>query len=274
MGQRARPQVALRLLRAVLVAAIVAAGLHAAGALARGEAPLPTKTKGVLTVALDLGNPGFAEGTITTARGFSVDSSRAVAKRMGLEVRYVEYPFPRLFVPGPKPYDVAFEFVTILPGRARFVDFSTPYFSTTQGVLVAKDITGPVTLARLKGLQVCAKQVTTGFAYVQDVLKPKGLVLEYPTASAALDGLSRSICDAFVFDLPALIAAKTAAPARYGAVAGRVGATEYYGAVLRKGSPLRPAVNKAISSLRREGVFRRIGARHFGPTLASTPAIH
>jgi polar amino acid transport system substrate-binding protein len=260
-------------LLAALIAAIVSAGLLTAGAPARVDAPLPTKKTGVLTVALDLGNPGFAEGTIANARGFSVDSSRAVAKRMGLKVRYVEYPFARLFVPGPKPYDVAFEFVTILPGRARLVDFSTPYFSTTQGVLVAKDITGPVTLARLRGLQVCAKQVTTGFFYVQDVLRPKGLVLEYPTATAALGALSTSICDAFVFDLPALIAAKKAAPARYGALAGRVGSTERYGAVLPKGSPLRPAINKAIASLRREGTFKRIGARHFGPALAATPVI-
>ena len=59
--------------------------------------------------------------------------------------------------------------MTILPGRARFVDFSVPYYSSTQGVLVATDITGPVTLARLRKLQVCAKQVTTGFQYVQDV---------------------------------------------------------------------------------------------------------
>ena len=75
------------------------------------------------------------------------------------------------------------------------------------------------------------------------------------------------------FDLPALIAAKEAAPARYGALAGRVGSTERYGAVLPKGSPLRPAINKAIASLRREGTFKRIGARHFGRALASTPVI-
>jgi hypothetical protein len=74
-------------------------------------------------------------------------------------------------------------------------------------------------------------------------------------------------------DLPALIAAKKDAPARYGTVAGRVGSTQLYGAVLAKGSPLRPAIDEAIASLRREGTFNRIGARHFGAALASTPAI-
>jgi polar amino acid transport system substrate-binding protein len=269
-SQRRSPS---RLLLAALIGAIVSAGLLSAGASARGEAPAPTKKKGVLTVAIELGNPGFAEGTIKNPQGFSVDMSTALAKRMGLKIRYVNYPFPRLFVPGAKPYDVAFEFVTILPGRKRFVDFSTPYLASTQGVLVAKDITGPVTLARLRKLQVCAKQVTTGFSYVQEVLRPEGLVLEYSTAAAALSALSTSICDAFVFDLPALIAAKRKSPDRYGAIPGRVGPTELYGAVLRKGSPLRPAVNKAIASLRRDGTIRRIAARNFGPALASAPVI-
>jgi polar amino acid transport system substrate-binding protein len=213
-------------MRAALIAGVVSAGLLATSGLARVDA-LPTKTKGVLTVAIELGSPGFAEGTLRNPRGFSVDAAKAVAKRMGLRVRFVNYPFPRLFVPEPKPYDVAFEFVTILPGRARLVDFATSHFSSYQAVLVAKSIApGPVTLARLRKLQVCAKEVTTGLSYVQDVLQPEGLVLEYPTAAAALRALSTGICDAFVFDLPSLIAAKRAAPARYGALAGRVGSTE------------------------------------------------
>jgi polar amino acid transport system substrate-binding protein len=260
-------------LPAALVAAIVSAGLLTAGAPARGNAPLPTKKKGVLTVAIELGNPGFAEGTVRNPHGFSTDVARAVAKRLGLKMRFINYPFARLFVPDPKPYDFALEFATITPYRARVVDFSTPEISSSQGVLLADDISGPVTLARLRKLQVCAKQVTTGFAYVQDVLQPTGLVLEYPTAAAALDAVSTSICDAFVFDLPALIVAKRSAPGRYGAIAGRVGPTEHYGGLLPKGSPLLPAVNKAIKAMKRDGTMQKIAVRHFGSALASTPVI-
>jgi len=224
-------------------------------------------------VAIELGNPGFAEGTLRNPNGFSTDVARAVAKRMGLKIRFVNYPFARLFVPDAKPYDLALQFATITPYRTRLVDFSTPEISSAQGVLVAKDIAGPVTLARLRKLQVCTKQVTTGFEYVQNVLRPAGLVFEYPTAAAALNALSTSICDAFVFDLPALIVAKRETPGRYGDLAGRVGPTERYGGLLPKGSPLRPAVNKAIESLKRDGTMQKIAARNFGPALASTPVI-
>jgi polar amino acid transport system substrate-binding protein len=256
-----------------LPAALVSASLLASSAPARNAAAPPTKAKGVLTAAIELGNPGFAAGKLSNPSGFSTDVARAVAKRMHLKIHFVNYPFQQLFVPGAKPYDAAFEFVTIVPGRKRWVDFSTPEYSSHQGVLVAKDITGAVTLARLRKLQVCAKTETTGDAYVQNVLRPSGLILEYPTAGAALKALSKSICDAFVFDLPALIAAKRESPSRYGAIAGRVGTTEQVGVVLPKGSKLRPAINRAISSLRRDGTIRRFEVKNFGQAWESTPPI-
>jgi polar amino acid transport system substrate-binding protein len=256
-----------------LAAVAVAAAVLSAGAPAHGGAAPSTRTKGVLTAAIELGNPGFSEGTLRDARGFDVEVARALARRLGLRLRLVEYPFGRLFVPGAKPYDIALEFVTILPGRARFVDFSAPYYSATQGVLVASDITGPVTLARLRTLQLCAKEVTTGSSYVQDVIRPEGLFLEYRTVPEALSAVSTSICDAFVFDLPGLAAAKRTAPTRYGALAGRFGPTEHYGVVLPRGSKLRTTVSKAIGALRRDGTIRKAAAASFGPALASVPVI-
>jgi polar amino acid transport system substrate-binding protein len=268
MGQGARPHLAV-----ALIATFAAASLLAGSASAHRAAPLPTKKKGYLTVAIELGAPGFAEGTISNPNGFSTDVARGVAKRLGLKIRFVDYPFTHLFVPGAKPYDLALEFATITPYRERLVDFSTPEIASTLGVLVAKDVTGPVDLARLRKLQVCAKQVTTGFDYVQDVLQPTGQILEYPTTASAFSALSSGICDAFVFDLPALVAAKRASPARYGAVVGRVGGKEYYGGLMPKGSPLLPWINKAIAALKRDGTMKKIERRHFGNALTSTPVL-
>ena len=101
---------------------------------------------------------------------------------MGLRARLVNYPFGRLFLPGSKPFDVALEFVTILPGRARFVDFSVRVLPPRRKACSSPMTSGRVTLARLRKLLVCAKQVTTGFQYVQDVIRPEGLILEYATA--------------------------------------------------------------------------------------------
>jgi hypothetical protein len=193
-----------------------------------------------VAAAIELGNPGFAEGTLEPPTGSTSTSPRrwlgawasgpgsSTTPSAGCSFR-LEAVRRRV---GVRDH---------LPGRARFVDFSVPYYASTQGVLVANDITGPVTLARLRKLQVCAKQVTTGFQYVQDVIRPEGLILEYATAPEALNALFTSICDAFVFDLPVLAAAKEATPNRYGALAGRLGPTERYGVVLPKARSCDPS---------------------------------
>ena len=45
-----------------------------------------------VAAAIELGNPGFAEGTLRTAHGFDVDVAKALARRMGLRARLVNYP--------------------------------------------------------------------------------------------------------------------------------------------------------------------------------------
>jgi polar amino acid transport system substrate-binding protein len=247
--------------RIALTLALLAASVTAAAAT---PARPPTRTPGVLTVAIELGNPGFAEGTLARPTGFDVDVARALARRLGLRVRFVRYPFGRLFLPGPKPYDVALQFVTVLDSRKRLVDFSVPYYASRQGALVSRGTPRPASLAELREVQVCGKEVTTGLAFIENELRPASLVLEYTTAREALRALSTGICDGFVFDLPALIAAKRAQPARYGDLAGQFGPTERYGVVLPKGSKLTPAVNAAVRSLVGTGATTRLAKRYFG----------
>src|SRR3954470_7409045 len=251
----------MRRLLPTLALALVAV---TAAASAPSASTPATRVPGVLTVGIELGNPGFAEGTVAHPTGFSVDMGRALARRLGLRERYTAYPFGRLFVPGAKPYDIAFEFVTILPSRKRLVDFSIPYYASRQAVLVSRGTPTPTSLAELRKLQLCGKEVTTGLAFIENVLRPDSLVLEYPTAGAALRALSTGICDAFVFDLPALVAAKRAHPTRYGDLAGQFGPTERYGVVLPKGSKLTPAVDGALRSLVRSGTTRRLAKIYFG----------
>jgi polar amino acid transport system substrate-binding protein len=248
-----------------LILAVLAVSVTAAAA---GGSSAPTKTPGVLTVAIGLGNPGFAEGTVAHPKGFSVELGRAVARRLGLRPRFVDYPFPRLFLPEAKPYDLAFQFVTILESRKRFVDFSVSYYASRQAVLVSRETPTPTSLADLRKLQLCGKEATTGLALIETVLRPEPLVLQYPDTRSALRALAAEICDGFVFDLPALQAAKRGQPDRYGDLAGKFGPTEHYGAVLPKGSKLRPAVDSALRALVRQGVPERLARRQFGSAAA------
>src|SRR3954447_6561956 len=260
----------MRRLLPTLALALVAV---TAAASAPSASTPATRVPGVLTVGIELGNPGFAEGTVAHPTGFSVDMGRALARRLGLRERYTAYPFGRLFVPGAKPYDIAFEFVTILPSRKRLVDFSIPYFAARQAVLVSRGTPAPTSLAALRKLQVCGKEATTGLAFIENKLRPDTLVLEYPSAPEALHALSKGICDGFVFDLPALMAAKRAHASLYGAVAGQFGPIEHYGAVLPKGSALRPGVDAALRAIVRSGIPAQLAKKHFGAVL-TVPVLH
>src|SRR3954468_23790387 len=260
-------------MRRLLLLLAIALAAVAAAASAPSAIPPATRTPGVLTVGIELGNPGFAEGTVAHPNGFSVDMGRALARRLGLPERYTAYPFGRLFLPGAKPYDVAFEFVTILPSRKRLVDFSIPYYASRQAVLVSRGTPTPTSLAELRKLQLCGKEVTTGLAFIENVLRPDSLVLEYGSAPEALHALSKGICDGFVFDLPALMAAKRAHPSRYGAVAGQFGPIEHYGAVLPKGSALRPRVDASLRAIVRSGIPAQLAKKHFGAVL-TVPVLH
>jgi polar amino acid transport system substrate-binding protein len=241
--------------------------LLAAGSLvvaAAGANAPPTKEPGVLTVGIELGQPGFAEGTLAHPTGFSVDLARAVARQLGLRTRFVHIPFAELLVPGKAPDDVAFEFATILGARTKLVDFSVPYATARLGALVSRGTPRPKSLAQLGKLQLCGKDSSTGLDFIENKLHPQSLVNVLPTGAAAFDALGQGMCQAFVFDLPTLMAAKHQHPARYGAVAGRFGPVQSYGAVLPKGSKLTPSINTALHSLIKAGTTTRLANQYFG----------
>jgi polar amino acid transport system substrate-binding protein len=269
---RAAP-VTLLALAAVAAALATAAG----GANARRNA-LPTRAPGTLTVAVDVGTIGLAEGEIVNGRvvnasGFEIDLARALARKLGVKVRIVDVPFARVFTPGAKPFDVSVAHVTITAKRAKAVDFSAPYFIVNKGVLLAPGIAPPATLAALRGLRVCAQAATTSFDYVRNKLRPRVPPRSFPSPIDALRAVSDGFCDAMIADLEILVAAKREQPDLYGPVAGQIVTHEHYGGVFQKGSKLRRPVNAALQSLARAGVVSRLATRWFGAGWDKAPIL-
>jgi len=260
----------------VLVAA-VALAVPAAGPGGNKNA-LPTRVSGMLTVAVDIGVIGMAEGSILDgavkdASGFEIDLARALARRLGLDLRLVDVPFARTFTAGAKPFDVAVSHVTITAERAKSVDFSPPYFEVNKGVLLAPGVTAPATLADLRKLRVCAQAATTSIRYVRKTLRPRLAAHSFPSTIDVLRALSDGFCQAMVADLEILVAAKRDAPDLYGAIAGQIVTSEHYGAVFEKGSRLRGPVDAALQSLTRAGVVNRLATRWFGPGWNRVPVL-
>jgi polar amino acid transport system substrate-binding protein len=258
-----------RLAVAALVVTLAAA--TAASALARptGGGP-PTKEPGKLIVGFDLPAPAFWNGqpsgdTITHPTGLEVDLAKAIAAKLGLkQVEYLRAPFTALFTKGPKAFDIAFEEATIRPARERNVDFTIPYFDANQGVLLAKGVAVPKSQDDLKNLQLCSQATTTGLAYIERQIRPEKRPLAFQTLSAAFQAVAIGRCQAIVMDVPLVASEKKQRPTRYGEVAGQIFTHEQYGGVMESGSPLRPAVNKAIAELKASGFIARSARKWLG----------
>ena len=249
-------------MKVLLFAAAAIALACASVAGARPAAP-PTLHPGVLTVGLDPPAVGFQVGTLRGSKvvnphGFEIDLTKAIAAKLRIaKINYVKIPFAVLFRPGAKPFDLAFEEATITVARQRAVSFSAPYFVANQGVLVSKKVVSegkvPKSLADLRQLQTCAQAVTTGLEYVQHRLHPVRRPLIYQTTAAAFTAVQNGSCDAFVMDVPIVASQKKTKPSAYGPVAGQIITNEKYGAVMTKGSKLKPAVDRAIKALTANG---------------------
>jgi polar amino acid transport system substrate-binding protein len=248
----------------LLLVVVVGMALTAAAAFAAPNA-VPTKTAGVLTVGFDVPAPGFWNGrvtgtTIKNPTGFEAGLAQAIAKNLGIsKVVFVRAPFGGLFSPSSKPYDFAMEEATITAQRAKVVSFSAPYFDANQGVLIRKGLTKPTSVAALKSLQLCAQADTTGLSYIQHTLRPAKRALVYNASStAAFDAVEAGKCDALILDVPIVVAQSQKKKGAYGGVVGQIVTHEGYGAIMEKGSALKPFVDKAIKALKANGTVGKL----------------
>jgi polar amino acid transport system substrate-binding protein len=248
----------------LLVAASIAALAMTSVAGAKPQA-VPTKQAGKLIVGFDVPAPGFWNGrptgtTIKNPSGFEYSLSQAIAKRLGIRtVQYLRAPFGGLFSPASKKYDFALEEVTITAQRARVVSFSTSYFDANQGVLIRKGLEKPTSIADLKRLQLCAQANTTGLSYIQHTLRPAKQARVYSASStAAFDAVEAGQCDALILDVPIVVSQSKKKPGAYGGVVGQIVTHEGYGAVMDRGSRLKPSLDKAIKVLKANGTIGRL----------------
>jgi polar amino acid transport system substrate-binding protein len=235
-------------------------------------APFRPRTPGVLTVATELPNPPFVlgEDLDRLEGGFEVDMVAEISQRLGIgTVRWVGFPFTKLVAGAPCPCDFAVNGVTILPERRQRVDFSSPYFTANQGVLVRKG-TAVTGLADARRLRFGVQRDTSGAAYLERTLRPAEPARAYDSTTAAFMALRAGQVDAVMSDVPIVLDAARTYPGL--AVAGQFKTDEQYGAVLAKGSPNTVALSAVIDQLREEGVLDRLFQRYF-PDQADVPPL-
>ena len=243
------------------------------------KADLALVTPGTLTIATD--SPAFPPYVIdddpTNGKGFESAVGYAIADQLGFapaEVKWIRVPFNSTFAPGPKKYDFDLNQVSISAKREKGADFSTPYYTTPQGVLVAGDssFVGITSVAELKDAQIGVQVGTTSLDAVNAVIAPSKQVRVFNSSNDVVRALKNGQVDAIVTDLPTTIYLRDAVVdgsklvGQFPAPGGND-----WGAALEKGSALTPCVSAAVTALKTSGKLDAITEEWIGaeaPVLA------
>ena len=162
--------------------------------------------RGTLLVGLEAGYLPFEMRNKRNAIiGFDVDMTAAIAKAMGVKVKYINTNWdgiiPSLLT---KKFDMIASGMTITQSRNLKVNFATPYITVGQTILLKKSLAGKIHNYKQlnnKRYTVASKLGTTGEQAVKRMI-PRAKYLSYETEQeGALEVISGRI-DAFVYDLP------------------------------------------------------------------------
>jgi polar amino acid transport system substrate-binding protein len=233
---------------------------------------LALKNAGQLTVATDKPAfpPYFIDDKPENGKGFESAVAYAIAKQLGFqpsEVKWVVEPFNASYAPGPKKFDFDVNQISITEKRKRAVDFSSPYYTAPQAVVVPKGskLAGVSSLSDLKDATIGVQIGTTSLDAVQSVVQPSKQPKVFNDSNDVVTALKQNQADAVVTDLPTAFYI-TAAQVPGSKIVGQFEAPggDQWGALLEKDSKLTSCVSKAIDELRGSGRLEQITQKWMG----------
>ena len=233
---------------------------------------LDTIEAGVLTLGTDKPAfpPYFVDDDPSNGQGFESAVAYGIADRLGFtdsQVNWVVVPFNSSYAPGPKRFDFDINQISITPQRAQQVDFSEPYYTTPQAVLVpaGSPFANATSVADLKEAQFGVQVGTTSLDAVESVIDPSQQPQVFNDSNDTVRALKSKQVDAIVVDLPTAIFLRDAevpgskVVAQFEAPGG-----DDWGLVMAKGSPLTPCVDQALADLRSSGELKKIADQWIG----------
>jgi len=245
------------------------------------KSKLPTHTKGVLTVATDSPAypPYFESNKPSNGKGFESAVAYAIADKLGFtpsEVKWTVEPFDSSYAPGPKAFDFDINEISITPARAKEVDFSRPYYTNPQAIIVATNspYAHAHSLADLRHAKFGVQIGTTSLAAVTNEIKPSQQPYVFNTSNDVVSAFNIHRVDAIVVDL-ATAFYLTSSVLHHTVIAGQFSAPggDNWGVLLSKRSGLTVCVNRALGQLSADGTLVAL-SHHWIASAASVPVLH
>ncbi len=252
------------------------AATAAAPASAAAPAPAPAPAK-VYAVGTDAAYAPFEsqneKGEIV---GFDIDVVTAVAKKAGIEVKFVNTPWEGIFntlTQGDR--DLLVSSITITDERKQTMDFSSPYFDAAQ-LIAVKQNSRIAKFDDLKKLKVGVQTGTTGDEVVSKLQgKTSTNIKRFESTPLALKELEAGGVDAVVADNGVVINYVTNnSGGKFKTVSDPAFAPEQYGLAVKKGNAeLLAKLNKGLADIKADGSYDQIFTKYFGaPKGAAAPA--
>ncbi|WP_313405269.1 transporter substrate-binding domain-containing protein [Aeromicrobium sp.] len=225
---------------------------------------LPLTTDGKLTIGTDdpAFEPWFADNEPSNGKGFESAVAYAVAEQMGFEkgdVVWTKVPFNTAYQPGKKNFDFDINQVSITAERKNAVDFSKPYYSANQAIIVLEDskFADVDSLEDFATASLGAQIGTTSLKAIESLGTQDAPLVYDDTTKAAL-ALTNGQVDGIVADLPTafyLVAAEIDGAKIAGQFEYAGDEPEEFGLLLQKDSKLTPCVDEAVTALTEDGTF-------------------
>lgn len=252
---------------ALAAAALATVTLLAACGSSSSESTLDkVKADGTITFGTEGTYPPFSyhDAKSHELTGYDVDVATAVAKKLGVKVKFAETVFDSIFTGLTSGrFDGVANQITITPERSKLYSFSDPYTVSSGVVVVKADNTTIKSVADLKGLTT-AQSATTTFAKSAEAAGAKLEAVE--GFAQAITLVKQGRVDATINDsLAVLQYFKTTNDTGVKIAAEAGGDVSRQAFAFRKGdTTLTAAVNKALADLQADGTLAKISDKYFG----------
>ncbi len=230
----------------------------AATTAAPTEAEIGTKDPKVLVMGTNAAFPPFEYPEGDGIVGVDAEMMELIAQELGVELEIVDMEFdalPTALANG--QIDIIAAGFTVTPDREEAMDFTTPYYTAAQTVIVLKD-SGYTGIADLEGKIIGVQTGTTGSFCAEDIVDdPDNDIKGFASGMLAVEALKNGQVDAVIIDNnPAKEYAESNADLVL--IEGEFADEKYAMAVAKGNDVLLGNVNAALAAIKENGEFDKI----------------
>lgn len=227
--------------------------------LALGLLALASCSKGtkVVRMGTNAAFPPFEWTEGTDIVGFDVNVSSLIARDYGKELKVVDMSFDGLIAAlQAGSIDFIAAGMTATDERRKNVDFSDPYYSSKQTIIVRADDSSVASVKDLSGRIVGVQAGTTGEIYATEDIE-KASIKSFKTAIDAALALKNGAIESIIIDeLPAKEIVKRNPELKI--VDDNFFTDEYAIAVKKGNKELLDSINKTIRTIKENGVYQKL----------------